>query len=88
MNRQEILEKAEKCVCGERDLDYGTPENNFSCIAEMWSTYLGCPITAEDVSAMMILLKVARIVGGSKSIDNWVDIAGYAACGGEVSRHE
>ena len=33
---------------------------------------------------MMILLKVARVAGGSESIDNWVDIAGYAACGGEI----
>ena len=33
---------------------------------------------------MMILLKVGRIAGGSLSQDNWVDIAGYAACGGEI----
>lgn len=33
---------------------------------------------------MMILLKVARIGSGSRSRDNWIDVAGYAACGGEI----
>lgn len=38
----------------------------------------------EDVAVMMILLKIARVAGGHGKSDNWVDIAGYAACGGEV----
>ena len=29
MKRAEILEAARVCVCGEREQDYGTPENNF-----------------------------------------------------------
>ena len=33
---------------------------------------------------MLILLKVARIKSGKKKNDNWIDIAGYAACGGEI----
>lgn len=28
MKRAEILEAARVCVCGERERDYGTPENN------------------------------------------------------------
>lgn len=28
MKRAEILEAARVCVCGEREQDYGTPENN------------------------------------------------------------
>ncbi len=41
MNRAQVLEAAEKCVCGKREQDYGTPENNFQTIANFWSTYLG-----------------------------------------------
>ena len=26
MTRKEILEAAEKCVCGDREQDYGSPE--------------------------------------------------------------
>ena len=32
MKRAEILEAARVCVCGERERDYGTPENNFETI--------------------------------------------------------
>ena len=37
MNRKEILEAAAKCVCGDREQDYGSPENNFAIIARLWS---------------------------------------------------
>lgn len=39
-------------------------------------------LTPQDVACMMILLKVARIKSGHHKDDNWIDIAGYAACGG------
>ena len=84
MNRAEILENAHKCVCGEREQDYGNPEDNFSTIAEFWTTYSGHKFDAKDVAMMMALLKIARIKAGS-SIDSFVDLAGYAACGGEIA---
>lgn len=84
MKRADILNTANKIVNGERQEDYGSPEDNFTKIGVLWSTYLGVAITAEDVAAMMILLKTARISPGQTKIDNWVDIAGYAACGGEI----
>lgn len=40
--------------------------------------------TASDVANMMILLKIARGANGKPKEDNWIDIAGYAACGGEL----
>lgn len=86
VTRAEILETARKCVCGQREEDYGSPEDNFQIIANLWELYLdavGHPLGAHDVANMMILLKVARNAGGSK-LDNWIDIAGYAACGGEI----
>ena len=42
---------------------------------------------SRDVAVMMILLKIARVASSKKS-DNWVDIAGYAACGGEIDGPE
>ena len=33
MNRKEILDTAAKCVLGDREQDYGTPESNFALIA-------------------------------------------------------
>ena len=34
---------------------------------------------------MMALLKIARIAGGSGTRDSFIDLAGYAACGGECA---
>lgn len=91
--RASILHSAQDCVCGARSEDYGDPEDNFSRIAKLWKTYImgrcvaqnvHVELNAEDVAAMMCLLKIGRIAGGSENIDNWIDIAGYAACGGEI----
>ena len=93
MTRTEILEAAQKCVCGDREQDYGSPENNFQTIAKLWTAYLeaipkDCDgfswIKTSDVAAMLGLLKIARIATGHGKADNWIDLAGYAACGGEI----
>lgn len=96
MIRQQILATAEKCVCGDREQDYGSPENNFKTIASMWNSYLyGMGLIVndtekwkglkpKDVAAMLALLKIARIASGHAKADNWIDLAGYAACGGEI----
>ena len=84
MNRKEILTKASEIVIGNREEAYGSPEDNFQRIATMWSSYLNAPVTPADVAVMMILLKVSRIGSGQVTLDNWIDIAGYTACGGEI----
>ena len=83
MTRAETLERAKVCVCGERETDYGSPEDNFKRIAELWSAYTGHTYTSIDVAMMMALLKVARIKAGGTE-DSFVDLAGYAACGAEI----
>lgn len=89
MTREEILGKAEECVCGQRVTDYGKPEDNFERIAKLWNAYLDTPlIDAKDVAIMMALLKIARIKSGNGSDDCYVDLAGYAACAGEIAERE
>ena len=87
MNRAEVLEAAKKCVCGQREQDYGNPEDNFQRIADLWSAYMDYPqlFTPKDVAMMMALLKVARIKTGTGTDDCFVDLAGYAACAGEIA---
>lgn len=87
MKREEILEQAKICVCGHRQSDYGTPEDNFNRIGKLWSAYMDIEFTAKDVAIMMALLKVARIKTGN-SIDSSIDLAGYAACAGEIYTKE
>lgn len=84
--RASILEAARKCVCGEREGEYGTPEDSFSSIARLWSAY--CEdrnFSADDVACMMALLKVARIIHNPGHMDSWVDGCGYLACGAEIA---
>ncbi len=86
MNRAEILGAAKSCVCGQRQEDYGTPEDNFTIISKLWNAYLGDNVTdANDVAMMMALLKVARIATGTFKEDSYIDLAGYAACAGEIA---
>lgn len=84
--RQQILESAMVQVTGKREIDYGTPENNFETIAKLWSIYLDgdISISARDVAIMMALLKIARIKGKNATEDSFIDLAGYAACAGEI----
>lgn len=96
MTREEILNAAKECVCKSREEDYSSPENSFRAIASMWNSYLYAAglienngpiwkgLTTKDVAAMMVLFKMARVATGRNKSDNWIDAAGYAACGGEV----
>lgn len=88
VTRETVLNAAKRCVCGDREQDYGSPENNFRTIASMWAAYMGTEFTPVDVAAMLALLKIARIASGHAKADNWIDLAGYAACGGELEAAE
>ena len=85
--RKRVLREAEKCVCGQREQDYGTPEDSFEMIGKLWTVYLdyATKIDAHDVAAMMALLKIARISENPQHMDSWVDGCGYFACGGEIA---
>ena len=97
MNRNDILAEAGRLICLDREESYGSPADNFRAVAAMWASYLKArcvspgadvDINPEDVAAMMCLLKIGRIATGSDKADNWVDIIGYAALGGEVESEE
>ena len=87
--RVEALREAAKIISGDRNKQYGAPEDNFERTAQIWSVILGVPISNEDVAMMMVGLKVARYASKSGfQPDTWIDIAGYAACGYEVGSVE
>ena len=94
ITRGKVLEMATQTVCHDRQDQHGQPENNFQTIADLWTTYLRASgviekhadsaIMPHDVAAMMCMLKIARVATGVAKLDNWVDLAGYAAIGGEL----
>lgn len=87
--RIEVLRDAAAIIAGDRDKQYGSPEDNFSRIAKVWEIITGRSYTAEEVAMMMVGLKVARFASNSGfQPDTWRDIAGYAGCGYEVGLSE
>jgi len=77
------LLEAHKIVNGERQDQYGRPENSFSTIGTLWTAYLGRAITPHDVAVMLALMKVGRIMNGMKH-DNYVDAAAYIALAADM----
>lgn len=85
MNRTEILDTAREAVTRDRAATHGDAERTFGLIAAYWSAHLDRPVSAADVAVMMVLLKLARSKATPGHADHWVDMAGYAACGGELA---
>lgn len=93
LTRKSVLDQAAAVVLKNREAQYGSPEDSFGTIAEFWTTFLrrrgllveGKTLTSAEVAALMALLKLARIAETINHADSIVDLAGYAACLGEVS---
>lgn len=85
-----MLELASAAVA-DRGLNYGSPEDNFQRIANLWEAFLftehgyKISISPADVAMLMILMKVARLIHQPAHLDSVVDLAGYAACLGNIT---
>lgn len=86
------LEKADACINGERQDQYGNPEDSFQLIAEYWTLYIRSVakrdgqgrinvfcLFPDDIAVMMSLFKIARMSGQKWAPDNAVDACGYLA---------
>lgn len=98
--RGEILRKALEIINGERQDLYGKPEDSFQLIAEYWNSFLerklGIVLSEHgldmldkrSVAEMMMLFKIARMSGQKPSLDNYLDIAGYAGIAADFAKKE
>ncbi len=84
-SRGAVLEQARIAVTQDRAATHGKLESSFGQLAAVWSLRLGVTVTPAQVALMLVDLKVTRAWGNPDHFDNWVDIAGYAACGGEIA---
>lgn len=91
--RARVLDEAKRITATDRNSAYGEPEDNFQRIADYWDIWLkdrlkeGESITAEDVPALMIFVKMAREMNAPKE-DNKTDGAGYFACWAEIAANK
>lgn len=79
--RGRVLLHAHDIINGQRQQQYGNPEDSFSEIAVLWNWWIGgrlnATLTAQDVAMMMALMKQAREKNGAGKADNVVDCCGY-----------
>jgi hypothetical protein len=86
LNDEDVLEEALRITRGDRQNQYGPPDQDFQRTAAMWTALFkhnlkdGAAFGSKDVAMFMVLLKCSRQTHQDKR-DNWVDIAGYARCG-------
>ena len=97
--KNNVCEQASKIISGERQGQYGYPEDSFAVIAKLWNVYLDArdtkdseghwihdPIVSTDVAVMMALMKIARISNGVFKEDSYVDAIGYLAIAAELDQ--
>lgn len=77
---REVGAEAIRICCGDRNTDYGPPEDNHANTALLWNAYLVMinqrALSGYDVCQMMAMVKVARNEHKRKA-DNCVDQIGY-----------
>ncbi len=62
-----------------RGSQYGHPMPQHSRIAQLWSAYLGYPITPNQVAMAMALVKISRSVESPEVGDHYKDALAYIA---------
>lgn len=85
LTRAAVLARALDAVTRDRAATHGAPEDSFARLAAVWSALLGAAVTPAQAALMLAALKVVRGWSNPGHADNWIDLAGYAACGGELS---
>jgi hypothetical protein len=95
MQMSDILTEARGIIYGEREQTYGDPGKNLRIIADYWNTYLISKgfdflegLDFDDVSNMMVLMKIARLGNTPLHHDSMVDICGYMALADRVQGHD
>lgn len=86
-----FFEQARQLIRGQREKDYGDKLTNFTHIARSWNALLskripGINLTAEDVAAMMIVMKLCRLQHSPDHADSILDVAGYAGCYDDIRK--
>lgn len=83
--RSEVLGEAESLVNGQRQADYGTPQENMDRIATMFQIlFPEREWKASDIPLALLAVKFGRACQGYTR-DTAVDMAGYASLWAEIS---
>lgn len=80
----EITTKANVLITGDRQVEYGRPDENFQRFAALLNAQFQTDFTASDSAIILALLKISRMENAPK-LDTYVDAAGYIDIAGELA---
>jgi Domain of unknown function (DUF6378) len=72
-------------IIDERAEHYGDPRPNMERTADLWTAYLGLPVSAHDVAICMMLVKISRSAV-THHADNYTDMRGYSVIAEALSK--
>lgn len=78
---EDILHEAYRLTTGDRQNQYGSPDQDFARTAAMWSALFGRHFETHEVAMAMVCLKLSRLTWSPAKRDSWTDAAGYVRCG-------
>lgn len=92
--REKVINIAKSLISGDRQGQYGPPEDNFGNIADLWNTRFKYLLGEEkefkpsDVAVAMSLVKIARDMSFGYKEDSAIDGIGYLALYAELAEME
>ena len=73
--RSGVLAEADTLINGDRQKHYGTPQENFAAIAQMWSAYLGTSVSPADVCNLWRASRLPACAMALTGTHRWTDAA-------------
>lgn len=80
VEKEDVCDVAKRLTSYDRQVDYGSPIEDFTKQAKMWGAILGVNVTPQQIAMCMIAVKLSRLTNSPRHRDSVVDIVGYARC--------
>lgn len=77
MDKETVLQEANRLVYGDRAAKHGDFRSNFQTTAALFNAWTGIEITPKQVAQLLICVKQARYKDNPEHRDNLVDLSGY-----------
>ena len=80
LEKEDVCDVAKRLTSYDRQLDYGSPIEDFTKQARMWSVILNTNVTPQQIAMCMIAVKLCRMTNSPRHRDSAIDVVGYARC--------
>jgi hypothetical protein len=80
LEKEDVCDVAKRLTSYDRQLDYGSPIEDFTKQAKMWSVILNTNVTPQQIAMCMIAVKLCRLTNSPRHRDSAIDVVGYARC--------